>query len=255
MSDLTYEVQDRVGWITIQRPQQRNALSPAAIQAFLAALEEAEQQDAVRVLCVTGAGDRVFCSGADLAAAFTGGDVERGVRDYARLLHRMMTGSKPIVARVTGHCLAGGIGVLLASDIALAKSTAAFWTPELDVGLFPMMIAALILRSVSRRRALEMIYTGRRYSAAEAEQMGLITRAVEPDAFDQEIDALLGTLASKAPLGLAMGRHALAEVETMDLEPALSTLADRLVELLRTEDAAEGLAAFLQKRPPKWRGC
>lgn len=254
MSDLTYEVRGGVGFLTIQRPEHRNALSPAAIQAFLAALEEAEAQDAVRVLCVTGAGDQVFCAGADLASAFAGGDVASGVRAYARLLHRMMTGSKPIVARVAGHCLAGGLGVLLASDIAFAKSSARFWTPELDVGLFPMMIAALILRTVGRRRALEMIYTGRRYSAAEAEQMGLITRAVAPEALDQEIEVLLHTLAAKAPLGLKLGRRALAEVETLSLESALETLADRLLDLLDTEDAAEGLAAFLQKRPPVWRG-
>jgi enoyl-CoA hydratase/carnithine racemase len=254
MPHLTFDVREHVGWITIQRPERRNALSHEAIQAFLAALEEADARDAVRVLCVTGAGEQVFCAGADLASAFAGGEVETAVRDYARLLARMVRGRKPIVARVAGHCLAGGMGVLLASDLAVAARRAQFWTPELEVGLFPMMVAALLVRTVGRRRAVEMLYTGRRYDAEEAENMGLITRAVEDDQLDATVERLLASLAGKAPLALQRGRQAVADTEPLALEAALDTLADRLLSLIGTEDAAEGMAAFLQKRAPTWRG-
>ncbi|MDY0003008.1 MAG: enoyl-CoA hydratase-related protein [Polyangia bacterium] len=254
MPDLTYEVRDLAAWITIRRPERRNALSQEAIVAFVAALDSAEKDDSVRVICVTGEGDKVFCSGADLASAFSGGDAMAGMQAYADLLKRMAAFPKPFVARAAGHCLAGGLGLLLSCDLAIAREDSQFWTPELDRGLFPMMIGALIFRSVPRRKALEMIYTGRRYSAAEAVDMGLVTCAVPADDFDAKVSELLATVAAKAPLAMSEGRRALAQAEHMQLGPALDLLCQRLGVVASTEDAAEGMMAFLQKRKPEWRG-
>ena len=254
MADLGYEVKDGVGWITIQRPERRNALSGEAITGFLAALDQAETDDAVRVLCVTGAGDKVFCSGADLMSAFAGGDALAGMQAYADLMKRMHAFPKPFVARVAGHCLAGGLGLLLSCDIAIGRDDGQYFTPELGVGLFPMMIGTLIFRNVQRKKALEMIYTGRKYSAAEAADMGLITRAVPADAFEDTVNETLAAVASKAPVALRLGRQALAAVEDMDLGPALDLLCEKLGEVAQTEDAAEGLMAFMQKRKPEWKG-
>lgn len=254
MSDLTFEIRERIGYITICRPERRNALSMEAVSAFLAALDEAEADGQVRVLSVTGSGDKVFCSGADLVSAMAGGDALVGMRAYADLLKRMAGFPKPFVARVAGHCLAGGLGLLLSCDLAIARDDGQFWTPELDVGLFPMMIAALILRNVPRHRALEMMYTGRRFSATEAADMGLVTRAVAAERFEATVEETLTTLAAKAPVAMRVGRQALAAVEPMELGPALDHLCERLGELAQTEDAAEGLMAFMQKRNPEWKG-
>jgi enoyl-CoA hydratase/carnithine racemase len=253
-SELSYEPTDGVGWITIERPERRNALSAEAIAAFMEALKAAEADDDVHVLCVTGGGDKVFCSGADLMSAFTGGDVRGGMQAYADLLKRLHRFPKPSVARVAGHCLAGGLGLLLACDIALGRDDGRYWTPELDVGVFPMMIGALIFRNVPRKKAMEMIFTGRKYSAAEAADMGLISRAVPEETFEQEVADTLANIARKAPVALKMGREALATAEELALGPALDHLCDKLAALAQTEDAAEGMMAFMQKRKPEWKG-
>ncbi|MBI5570730.1 MAG: enoyl-CoA hydratase/isomerase family protein [Desulfomonile tiedjei] len=252
--ELLYEVRDRIGWITINREARRNALSPAMIDLFLGFLEEAEADDNVRAICLTAAGEKVFCSGADLAGSLAEGGVAAGAQKYATLLKMMAHLSKPLVARVNGHCLAGGMGLMLACDMVYAADGATFGTPEVKVGLFPMMIGALIFRNASRKKALEMIYTARSLSAAEAEEMGLITRAVPAENLDRVVDETLAAVAAKAPLAIELGRQALAAVEGQPLDEALDYLCEQLVAVAATEDAAEGMTAFIQKRQPTWKG-
>ena len=253
--ELLYRVEGHVATITINREARRNAITPAAVTLFHEALDLAEGDASVRVVCITGAGDKAFCSGADLGGAM-GADSERlEVFDsYARLISRLAVFPKPTVARINGHCLAGGTGFMLGCDIAIAKDTARFGTPEVTVGLFPMMIGALIFRNVPRKKAMEMIMLGEKLTAAQALDMGMLTRVVPASDFDAEMDRVIAALAEKSPIGMKLGKAAFARAETMSLEAAERYLAGKLGEVAATEDAREGITAFLEGRPPQFKG-
>jgi enoyl-CoA hydratase/carnithine racemase len=255
-SDLLCEVREEVAFLTINRESRRNAISQEMIGAFHAFLDQADQDQAVKAVLVTGAGDKAFCSGADLMATLGKEDNDRlgGPRNYAALLKKMARFGKPLVARVNGPCLAGGLGFMLSCDIVIARNDVAFWTPEVNVGIFPMMVGALLLRHVGPKKAMEMVLTGRRVGAPEAEQIGLITRAVDPEKLDQEVQAVLKALTSKSPIGLRMGKEAFYAVGDMDFEPALDYLCEALGRVIATEDAAEGMMAFMEKREPNFKG-
>ena len=249
---IRYEVKDRVAWLTIDRVERSNALDAEAIAGFGDGLRRAEADDEVRVVCLTGAGEKAFCSGADLAASFGQPDALETMRAYAALLKQLHGLGKPCVARVAGHAIGGGVGLLLSCDVAYAREGVKFGTPELGVGLFPMMIGALIFRNLRRKKALEMIYTGRMLDAREAEEIGLITRAVPAADLESVVLSTLAAVAKQAPLAMRLGRQALAEAEDLPLGPALDFLCERLAAVVSTEDAREGLLAFLEKRPPVW---
>jgi enoyl-CoA hydratase/carnithine racemase len=253
-AELRYEVRGNAAWLTLDREASRNSLSPEVIERFQARLAEAEADDAVRAVCVTGAGDKVFCSGADLSAAFGGDDPAAGPRAYARLLRRVLAFPKPTVARVAGHCMGGGVGLMLACDVAYAREGVRIATPEVKVGLFPMMVAPLLLRHVPRKRALEMMLTAQPVMAPEAERIGLVTRTVPDGQLDAAVEAALAAVGANAPVAIRMGKAAIGELEADALGEAIERLSGRLLDLLSTEDAAEGLSAFLGKRPPRWTG-
>lgn len=250
---LLYRAADGVGYFTINREAQRNAISLAAISLFMSHLDAAQADTAVRVICVTGAGERAFCAGADLGGAVAG-DIETGFRDYARLLKRLSRCPKPVVARVNGHCMAGGLGLMLACDIVIATETAKFGTPEVNVGLWPMMIGALIYRNVRRKKAMEMVLLGESVGAGDALQMGLITRVAAADRLDAEVDAVLRSLAAKSPIGMKIGKEAFYAAADKPLEEALDLLAAKLGEVAATRDAVEGITAFIEKREPVFTG-
>lgn len=254
--ELLYEVRGFIGFITLNRESKRNALSQGMIAALMDRLENADKDDAVRALCVTGAGDKAFCSGADLAATLAGGGENRlgGARSYASLLKRMATLGKPVVARVNGPCLAGGIGLMLSCDIVIARDDVFFRTPEVNVGIFPMMVGALLYRNVGRKKAVDMVLTGRKVSAPEAERIGLITRAVPHQDLDREVEETLASLASKSPIGTRIGKEAFYTMSDMPFEKAVDYLCEALGKVIATEDAAEGMTAFVQKREPKFKG-
>ena len=252
--ELLYDVKDTIGWITINRESRRNALSPEMIDLFLGFLDTAEADDNVRVICLTAAGEKVFCSGVDLVGSMGEGGIVAEAQKYATLLKTMAHVSKPLVARINGHCLAGGMGLMLSCDMVYAGDGATFGTPEVKVGLFPMMIGALVFRNAGRKKALEMMYTARTLSAAEAEEMGLITRAVPAENLDRVVHEALSAVADKAPLAVKLGRQALAAVEGRTLDEALDYLCEQLVTVAGTEDAMEGIAAFREKREPAWKG-
>jgi enoyl-CoA hydratase/carnithine racemase len=252
--DLTYAVRDQAAWITINREAQRNAISPAAVRLFLEYLERADGDDDVRAVVVTGAGEKAFCSGADLGGAVASGDGGDVFRNYARLLTRLSRFPKPTVARINGYCLAGGTGFMLACDIVMAKESAKFGTPEVNVGLFPMMIGALIFRNVLRKKAMEMILLGEKLTAAQALEMGMITRCIPDEAFEEETAKVIAALCGKSPIGLRLGKNAFHAVEQMPLDEAVEFLSEKLGEVVTTEDAREGITAFLEKRKPVFTG-
>ena len=161
--DLLYEVKDQTAFLTINREDRRNAITQEMISSLHAGLDLAEGDETVRAVCLTGKGDRAFCSGADLGLTLVGEGEDRlaGAKNYAALLKKMSRSGKPSIARVNGACLAGGLGLMLSCDIAIAREDASFWTPEVNVGIFPMMVGALLIRQVGRKKMMEMVLTGR----------------------------------------------------------------------------------------------
>jgi enoyl-CoA hydratase len=254
--DLLYEVKDGTAFLTINREARRNAISQEMIKDFTDCLDKADRDEDVRVVCIKGAGEKAFCSGADLAVTLAGDEEERlaGPRNYAGLLKKMAGFGKPLVARVNGPCLAGGIGLMLSCDIIIARNDTFFRTPEVNVGIFPMMVGALLYRNVGRKKAVDMVLTGRKIPAPEAESIGLITRAVEPERLDDEVEETLKLLASKSPIGMRIGKEAFHAMSDMPFEEAVDYLCEALGRAISTEDAMEGMTAFIQKRKPEFKG-
>ena len=250
---LLYHVEKNVGRMTINRGAQRNAISLEAIALFLKYLDEAEKDETVRVILVTGSGDKAFCSGADLGGAVDG-KIQQGFKRYAQLITRLSGYPKPVVARINGACMAGGMGLMLACDIVVARADAKFGTPEVNVGLWPMMIGALIYRNVLRKKAMEMILLGERLTAAQALSMGLITRVVQPEALDAETARIADSLAAKSPIGMKIGKEAFYAMADMPFEEAVDFLSGKIAEVAATEDAREGITAFIEKRKPEFKG-
>jgi enoyl-CoA hydratase/carnithine racemase len=250
---LLYRVEEGVGYITINREPQRNAITPEAIALFHDYLDEALKDEKVRALMITGAGDKAFCTGAQLS-----GDVTTGGKNifasYAGLLDRIASFPKPTVARVKGFCLAGGMGFMLACDIVIASDDSKFGTPEVNVGLWPMMIGALIFRNVLQKKAMEMILLGERLTAQEALAMGLITRVVPVATLDEEVKKVLSILTSKSPIGMRIGKQAFYAAANLPLKEALNFLSEKIGEVAGTEDAKEGISAFIEKRQPNFTG-
>ena len=241
--------------ITLSVPERRNAIGPQMTNELLWALDDAANADDVRVVVVTGAG-KAFCAGGDFQQMTGGAEGEalppKG--DYADLLLAMVRFEKPIVAKVNGHAMGGGLGLVAASTFALASTEAQLGTPEIQVGLFPMMIMAVLARLVPRRRLLKMMLLGEKLGAEEGAAIGLVNEAVAPGELDAVVGKLVGALLEKSPMTTKLGLRAFAAQDDVDLADALPMLRARLAECLGTEDAREGLMAFLEKRAPKWTG-
>lgn len=250
---LLYRVDGRVGRIIINREAQRNAITPEAVALFHEYLDEAEKDERVRVVLITGAGEKAFCTGAQLSGGMAGEGLDI-FSSYASLLNRIVNFSKPTVARIKGYCLAGGMGFMLACDIVIASDDARFGTPEVNVGLWPMMIGALIFRNVLQKKAMEMILLGERLTAEQALDMGLITRIAPAAELDGEVEKVLSALAGKSPIGIKIGKQAFYEAANLPLNEALQFLAKKIQEVAGTQDAMEGITAFIEKREPNFTG-
>ncbi len=246
-------------WLVIDRPERRNALGPDVIDALRAGLDAAATDDEVRAVVLTGAGDRAFSAGADLGVMGEGAP-EGAVAEHERrgrlgfLLSEIGAHPKPVIARVNGVALAGGFGLALACDLIIAAESAEFGTPEVNVGLWPFMITAVIQRNVPRKLALEMMLTGRRVSAAEAARWGLVNRVVPDHELDGAVGGLVDELASKSPLVLRVGKETFRRAQDMGFDDALAYLTTMLTVHLGSDDVVEGVSAFVGKRSPKWTG-
>lgn len=252
--DLLYDVKDRVARFTINREERRNAISLEMIRSFRDHLKEADVNEAVGAVCLTGKGDKAFCAGADLGVTLAGEDRLSGPGTYAALLKEMAKFPKPLVARVNGPCIAGGMGLMLACDMVIARDDTYFRLPEVNVGIFPMMVGALLYRNLPRKKAMDLVLTGRKIPAVEAENLGMISRAVGPHRLDEEVEETLKLLTSKSPIGTRIGKAAFSVMADMPFEAAVDYLSEALGKVISTKDAAEGMKAFMEKRAPNFTG-
>jgi enoyl-CoA hydratase/carnithine racemase len=255
--EVLYEVVDGVARVTINRPERRNAMSFDVMQGLRAAMADAKASDAVKVVVLTGAGEKAFCAGADLGGggiASSGADAHEGRGLLADLFRDMWSLGKPVIARVRGYALAGGFGLACACDMIVASDDAQFGTPEINVGLWPYMITVPLLRSMPPKTALDLMMTGRRVGAEEGQRIGFVQRVVPVAELDAAVDELANGLAAKSPLIMRWGRDSFYKVLELDADAALSYLQTMLTITSQTNDAAEGVAAFAEKREPKWTG-
>jgi enoyl-CoA hydratase/carnithine racemase len=254
---VSYEVADGVATVTLNDPEKRNMLSGQMLAELLAAMRLAKDDEAVRAVVLTGAGEKVFCAGADLGGfAAEAPLVQKHFAsdlflEFFRLMPRL---GKPSLAAVNGHVLAGGMGLALSCDLVIAKQGATFGTPEINVGAFPYMIMAIIYRNVPRKKVNEMLLLGERLSAEEAVTHGLANKAVPAPEFDAAVADWARKLASKSPVLMRLGHDAIYRQQDMAIDDGLDYLRSQLTLTLSTEDLAEGVKAFFEKRDPEWKG-
>jgi enoyl-CoA hydratase/carnithine racemase len=242
-------------WITINRPDKRNALNADVIAGVARGYELAQQDPEVRAIVLTGAGEKAFCAGADLqpgkAFAF---DYARPTTDYADLLRAAQNCRIPSIARVNGTCMAGGMGLLCMTDLAIAHEQVLFGLPEVKVGVFPMQVLSLLKDLVPPRLLREWCLAGEPFDAQAARAAGLLNHVVPAAELDARTQWLIGRLADKSPTAIRRGKYALRAVAAMSFDESLAFAEGQIALMTMTEDAREGMAAFNEKRAPRWPG-
>jgi enoyl-CoA hydratase len=254
---LLYEVGDGVATITLDQPDTRNALSTELLTDLIAALQAAREEEQVRSVVLTSSHETVFSSGANLAGFAA--DVplihrHLGTTRFPELFRLIGELGKPTICAANGHVLAGALGIALACDLIIAKDTATFGTPEINVGAFPFMIMALIYRNVPRKKTNELLLLGERIDALEAERIGIVNKVVPAGEFDATVSDWAAKLASKSPLIMRLGKDAMFRQLDMPFADALDYLRSQLSLAMSTEDIVEGVTAFFEKREPNWKG-
>jgi enoyl-CoA hydratase len=256
-AELLFDIDAGVATITLNRPEQRNALSAQLLAELVDAMRRARDDEDVRAVVLTGAGDKAFCAGADLggfAADLPLVDKHFGSDLFLEFFRLMPRLGKPSLCAANGHVLAGGLGLALSCDLVIAREGATFGTPEINVGAFPYMIMSIIYRNVPRKRVNEMILLGERLSAEEAVSYGLANKVVPAEEFEGAVAEWAATLASKSPVLMRLGHDAMYRQQDMALDDALEYLRSQLSLTFTTEDIREGVQAFFEKREPQWKG-
>jgi enoyl-CoA hydratase len=254
---VLYEVADGVATVTLNDPEKRNMLSGKMLAHLVEAMKRARDSEDVRAVVLTGAGEKVFCAGADLGGFGAAAPlVEKHFAsdlflEFFRLMPRL---GKPSLCALNGHVLAGGMGLALSCDLLIAREGATFSTPEINVGAFPYMIMAIIYRNVPRKKVNEMMLLGERMSGEDAVQFGLANKVVPADQFDEAVRDWATKLASKSPLLMRIGHDAMYRQQDMAVDDALEFLRSQLSLTFSTEDIQEGVQAFFEKREPEWKG-
>jgi len=245
-----------VATITLNRPDQRNPLSATMLRDLASAFRWCQADREVRVVVLTGAG-RVFCAGADLSSfdgETSGLDKFRSRDLFVDLFVLMSELGKPIVGRINGHALAGGLGLACSCDILVAVDTATFGTPEINVGIWPMMIQAILSRNIPRKVLLEMEMLGDRWTAMQLQSLGVINRVVSHELLDPTVTEIAEQIAKKSPVAMRLGRDSFYRHQDMDFRAALHYLHGQFLLVSQTEDSREGIKAFFEKREPDFKG-
>jgi 3-hydroxypropionyl-coenzyme A dehydratase len=254
---IRYAVDQGVATITLDQPDTRNALSDELLDDVIAAFEAARDDDDVRCVVLTSSHEKVFSSGGNLAGFAA--DVplahkHRGIERFPRLFRLIGELGKPTLCAANGHVLAGALGLALACDLIVAREGVRFGTPEINVGVFPFMIMALIYRNVGRKKTNELLLLGEQISAEEAERLGIVNRVVPAGEFDAFVAGWAAQLAAKSPVLMRMGKDAMYRQQDMAFEEALDFLRAQLAIAFATDDIQEGVKAFFEKRDPVWSG-
>jgi enoyl-CoA hydratase len=254
---LRYSVADGVATIALDQPDTRNALSDELLDELIAAFTAARDDASVRCVVLGSTHEKVFSSGGNLAGFAAEAPLVHkhfGTDRFPRLFRLIGELGKPSICAAGGHVLAGALGLALACDLVIAREGVRFGTPEINVGVFPFMIMALIYRNVPRKKATELLLLGEQISAVEAERIGLVNQVVPADEFDGVVAELAGKLARKSPLMMRLGKDALFRQQDMAFADALEFLHAQLTLAFSTEDIQEGVRAFFEKREPVWTG-
>jgi enoyl-CoA hydratase len=254
---IKFDVADGVATITLDDPETRNALSDQLLSELLDALRVVKEDDEARVVVLASSHEKVFSAGGNLGGFAA--DAPTAHKYFAaglfpQVFVELGELGKPSIVAASGHVLAGSLGIALACDLIIAKDTAGFGTPEINVGLFPFMIMAFIYRNVPRKKTTEMLLLGDRMTAEEAREAGIVNKVVPAEEFDDAVAEWAQKLASKSPLIMRLGKDAMWRQMDMPLVEALDYLRSQLTIELQTEDAIEGVTAFFEKRDPEWKG-
>ena len=251
---VDYETSPGRATITINDPERRNPISVETMSELVGATARAVADSDVGVIVYTGSGDQAFSAGGDLSGSFV--DDAMGLHHargaFADLFRLMWRGGKPTVARVNGHALAGGFGLAVACDITICVEDAKLGATESRIGLWPMMISAVLIRTMPRKAALELMLTGRIIQPEEALRLGAVSRVVSRSELDAVVDETVDSLLRASPSSTMIGRDSFYGMAEVDVDTALDRLQLGLTEIAMSEDAAEGVRAFLDKREPTW---
>ncbi|HEV3054389.1 MAG TPA: enoyl-CoA hydratase-related protein [Solirubrobacteraceae bacterium] len=254
---LRYDVADGVATVALNQPDTRNALSDALLTDLLAALEAARDDGDVRCVVLTSTHEKVFSSGGNLAGFAAEVPLVHkhfATERFVRIFSLLGELGKPSICAANGHVLAGALGLALACDLVIAKDGARFGTPEINVGVFPFMIMALIYRNVGRKKTNELLLLGEQISAQDAERIGIVNKVVPAEEFDAAVADWAAKLAAKSPVLMKLGKDAIFRQQDMAFEDALDFLRAQLTIAFSTEDIQEGVKAFFEKREPRWTG-
>jgi len=248
------EMRDRTLWIWIDREERRNAINKAVISGIASAVKASQDDARVRSVVLTGAGRKAFCAGADLAGGpdtFTLG-LDEPMTNFGKLARLMRDLGVPVIGRINGDCVAGGMGLMSLCDLVVVADHARFGLPEAKVGVFPMQVLVFLRNMIGVRHINEMCFTGELIDAARAREIGIANYVVPFEDLDTRTEALIAKLSEMSPTALRRGKYAIAAMERMAFSEALAFAETSIAVTALTRDANEGLAAFNERRKPHW---